>query len=214
MLISEHEHDISCYFLQIFAILLLKPMNEIKSNIEVAHIYADQKHIGAEQREAFLHLNFLQKKDLINLKEATTSVWIDDYNPKIQLLDIQQFMKSARDLYLVDFFASEKNVAAYVEQYLHLLEKSQSDYYIKFFHKNGKYPCSLVTAIWYLIRLGFIRVSDDFFLRRYSEKQFTAHEIINILPRKYETVENKTKSIFASNITISKFLSHIHTYYF
>ena len=51
-----------------------------------------------------------------------------------------------------------------------------------------KYPCSLFIAAWYLLRLGHLN-------HQYFNPDFTAEELVNILPKSLKPFEEKALEI-------------------
>ncbi len=181
------------YFLEMFLFL------SADYNIEYAHIYRD-KNFGVEQKKSIeiLHDTI---KSLQKLKKSyVLCVLIDEYNPKKQKLDFEKFITALKKSRAEpNFVFFESNLVPYYEFLLEKMTPCLRKEYKKYIEKNNKIPCSLLIAIWYLKRLGIIETKSEELqgLGHKSIKKFVARKIINILPKKYQEVEERGKKIIA-----------------
>ncbi len=169
-------------------------------NIEYAHIYSDEK-FGPPQELSIqiLHsvINELKQKK----KSYVLTVLIDDYNPQKQILGIQELIANLKRLKAKpDFIGFESKLVQYSNFLLKEMSPRLQKNYIKYIEKNKKIPCSMLIAIWYLKRLGLIKIQPEELkhLSKDSKKSFVAKKIITILPKRYQKVEKKGLEIIAS----------------
>ena len=168
-----------------------------KYSIEFAHIYLNQS-IGKEHERSvrLFHklANELHKKE----EDFSSLVLVDDYNATERILDVQELVnffqeKGARP----DFVAYESKLTTAAQKVLDMSHGSEKKLAHSFYATNGKLPCSLFIATWYLIRLGKIEVEEDFIdwdLSLRSEFE-TAEKLINILPDYYKGVEKRAMKL-------------------
>lgn len=160
-------------------------------NLEFAHIYLSDT-VSAE------HFHGLKEaRKFINRRPTRTissTILIDDYNPKTKKLDIDSFLQELKTQGLApDFVALESKLtrggqALLKKAYDSRIKRSYENY----IRNHNKYPCSFLIAVWNLIRLGLIPIPDGLFYQaRKSPKSFAAQKIYTILPRYYVTAEQK-----------------------
>lgn len=169
-------------------------------NIEYAHIYAD-KEFGSEQKQSIEILHDTINKLKLSKKRYVLSVLIDDYNPKKHVLDINKFLISLEKLGAKpDFIYFESDLVPYYKFILDHMTPRLHKEYKKYIEKNNKIPCSLLIALWYLKRLDIIETKSKElpYPKQKPIKKFAAGKIINILPERYQEVEEKGRKIIAS----------------
>lgn len=176
-----------------------RSINTSLCSIEISHIYLDQP-FSTDQTQSVREFQDLVPK--LN-SPFQTVVLLDNYN--IQNLDTkpQDVFDELKKLSIEpNHFALEKDLIVYANNFLDTVEipkvKKQYEVYIR---KYNKYPCSLLTAIWYLLRLGYLEDSQNVMTPlKKNEKFIPATRLINILPESFETVEGKCKKLIqASN---------------
>lgn len=185
-------------------------MKEKRVNVEYAHIYAD-KEFSFEQLESIIQLQKYLSK--VSRKNVALSVLIDEYNPKYIHFDETQYLLSllqhnARP----DFVGYESRLVQFKDILFQRLSKHDARGIIKFEHARGKVPCSMLIALWNLLRLGFFG-SEKQVVKRLSNVNFVAEEVINILPKKYIEVENKALRYLRES-KLSSYINRIHHIYF
>ncbi len=188
-----------------------------KFNIEIAHIYVDNKKLGKEQLESIsaLFKLFADNRNDISLATATIGVWIDDYNPIEKKLDIEKYIIEVSQLIKVDYVTSEKAVAETYDFFRNILDPKDRFYYDNYLLKKKKLPCSLVTAMWYYYRMRGAENKNVFLHDIRKEPAYFACEyIVNVLPKKFANSESKVHDIFKKNKKLKKFLPNIHTHFF
>ncbi len=181
-----------------------------KYNIELAHIYVDEL-FGENQRKS---LDIFKEKVKKNLRDYTTTLLVDDYNPKTNFLDIPSMLKEITKLDVsVDFLVFESTLTPYCDKILqkipkkylkaklfgtkHVLLLDYDGKLIGLRDQNGKYSCSLLIAAWILCRLGYFSFQD--FAFNNSRKDFVAKNLINILEKKYYESEMKVFDILRAS---------------
>ena len=157
-------------------------------SVEFFHIYTDE-NISKRHTKSIEYLDTLQKKWSFPF---TKIVLIDDYNPVRNIItggEIISYLDS-RSM-IPDYFAYESDLIGNADIFLESITSARIlKSYTRYIQNHGKYPCSLLTASWYLTRLGYldwnkvIQVSDK------SNRPFEAStRIINILPSDYKAIE-------------------------
>lgn len=165
-----------------------------------------------EHIQSILCFNFLKRR----LKNCQACILIDDYNPADNIFDIAQFLLKLESFdFIPQAVASESRLADYYKVFLQFLnqkEKKNLEQYIE--KRKGKIPCSILIAIWNLIRLGKIEINDDLFLyKNKTFKKFSEERLINVLPKKFAHSEYKASQIISKSEHKDS-LSKIHHVYF
>ncbi len=166
-------------------------------SIEFAHIYTDEKVNGNHFDSLKLALDFLS----IVQDSASTMVLIDNYNAHNRGFKTESYLKALEKRGLrPDFYAYESDLVPLAEIFLHAIEKPKIQrMYRSYIERKNKYPCSLLTATWYLVRLGHI--DGRAILHRNSDSSrrpiATADRLINILPTAFKNVEKDTHSLIS-----------------
>jgi hypothetical protein len=168
--------------------------------IEYAHIYTDQS-FGNEQIRGINELNNLEKR--LREKELSTSrlILIDDYSPAVSFnrFDFDSFFKNLKKLNaLPDVVVMESEIAKCCEITLGLISDNRLKRQLeKYVESRKKYPCSLLIASWYLLRLGAFGQDSMKVVYGNSLKIFS-DRIITILPDSFQTPENNASEIIKS----------------
>jgi len=168
-------------------------------NIEFAHIYSDQQF--NKEHEASIEKLKVVIKDLEkNNKTFNLSVLIDEYNPSKHKLSIDQFVKQLENYGIkIDYVGLESKLGIYKDQTLQEIKPKIQREYVMYIENNNKIPCSMLSVIWYLMRLGYLPAKKDVFYKYSSLKDFPTKKIINILPTYYQEVENKSLKIIQNS---------------
>lgn len=169
-------------------------MEKTKFSVEFSHIYTNEA-FSDEHRQSIQNL----KEYLPKLKDEDfqTCVFIDNYNSTEDLLDIDDFLVRLKNEGVQpDYYAYEADMAKYTEKLLNIIQdKRLRKSYEKYISQKNTLPCSFMTAIWYLIRLG---VFDRDAIVYNSEDFIPAEALINVLPERFRIVEAKTLDIINS----------------
>ncbi|HSX33321.1 MAG TPA: hypothetical protein VLF91_03225 [Candidatus Saccharimonadales bacterium] len=175
-----------------------KPSHTVVNySIEFFHTYTDEE-VGVRQLKGLKFVQQAQKAWNIN---ASYVVFIDNYNPEEHITSAQDIIQTLEQHGMSpDYFAYEADVVPNAMKLLsgvtdsHLRRNYES--YIK---NHKKLPCSLLTATWYLTRLG---VFDTSFIRSWAcpDKYRPADRLINVLPRGYEPVEDRAFRLIRASL--------------
>jgi hypothetical protein len=182
-----------------------------KYSIEFFHIYTDEK-ISARHTASVEYFKELQKSWSFPYEPI---ILIDNYNPKQHTLkkdDVIDYMKDQKiDL---NFWAYEKDMIANAELLLSSLKSNKLlKGYRKYIGNTKKYPCSLLTAAWYLTRLGYIDSSNLIKSIKQEVEYKPASRLFNILPNEYKIIEAKAKELI-NNSYHSEAVDKIQNFYY
>lgn len=165
-----------------------------RHSIEYFHIYTDET-INKHHRAS---LNYLRAADQVWNFERDHIILIDNYNPTEHTLSVEAVLDYLAEQGLSPrYWAYE---ADFVDNAKLLLEsvtdKKLKKSYTRYIADHGKFPCSLLTASWYLTRLGIfdgsmIHSTDP------TDTFEPATRLINILPEAYKSVEMRAHSLIA-----------------
>ncbi|MDZ4228018.1 MAG: hypothetical protein U1E54_02115 [Candidatus Levybacteria bacterium] len=185
-------------------------MHSIDYNIEFAHIYVDDE-FSAEQVESIEILRNL----IVNLSNQeenfVTTILIDDYNPKENILDENDLINKIKSFNIpLDFIAYESKLNQVADKLIADLPQTllrvegKKNIFLEINNKSIKLrdnlgfllknTCTLLTASWLLCRLGKYRLPDGA-IRNLSGKTFEASRIVTILPEKYRKSESRALDI-------------------
>lgn len=169
-------------------------MKKTKFSVEFSHIYTNEA-FSEEHRQSIQNL----KKYLPKLKDEDfqTCVFIDNYNSTEDLLNVDDFLRNLKhEGVRPDYYAFEADMAKYTEQLLAIIQDDRlRKSYERYISKKNILPCSFMTSIWYLIRLG---VFEKDAIVQNSKDFAPAETLINILPERFRAVEAKTLEIINS----------------
>ena len=177
-----------------------KDDQKIKYNIEYAHIYADER-FNQEHEKSVARLKQIFGELSLKPRDYTLSVLIDEYNPKKITMDINQFLEKLKSLNaLPNFVGLESTLTTHKKDLLNALDKKTKNEYRRYIKQHQRIPCSFLTAIWHLQRLGAIKTTAGALKNIIPDgKPFTAQKIITILPKKYQDVETRAKEIILAS---------------
>ena len=167
-------------------------------SVEISHIYINET-FSREHEESIEKFHKYSK----NIDGPMSSVvLIDNYNPSEDLLDLEDFIQKLTDKNAApDFLGFEANMEPYKERMLDAItDRRLKSSYARYIDGKNKLPCSFMTAIWYLIRLGHFEPGPAE-IRQMNGKEFIpAKYLINILPERFRAVEAKTLELLANSI--------------
>jgi hypothetical protein len=176
--------------------------SEIKPySVEFFHIYTDEV-IGDRHIAGLEVLRQIEQTWKFNYEKI---ILIDDYNPSIKKTDasdVLDFLESKK--MSPDYWAYESKMVENASTLLTRINNNKiKNNYLKYIEKNNKYPCSLLTASWYLTRLGYL---DTGIINPVRTKSYRAADhLLNLLPQDYEQVEQRTRLL----ITKSEFFDAV-----
>lgn len=192
-------------------------MSSIASlNIEFSHIYINENFNSEHKKAAEIVKKIL--KDEPSSKSITTTVLIDDYNPTESFFVEQEFLANLDNVGIKpDYLAYEAKLTLWTEEILREMTGKLQRKYLHYVVSKGKSPCSLLVAIWHLIRLGALELKFPSLLKEISnenlKKPFIAQKILTILPHRYESVEESSREIIRSS-RFSNYLDRMETQFF
>ena len=98
-----------------------------------------------------------------------------------------------------DFVAYEASTVHLYEKVLGMIKKNERNDVKRYYRKNGRVPCSFLIVIWHLIRLGLVENELEFYMppNEGIKKPFVGKRIITILPKRFQSVEERAKDVIA-----------------
>ncbi len=164
-----------------------------RHSVEFFHIYSDEK-IDTSHKASINYVKSAMKAwdfdyDLL--------VLIDDYNPDTHSLDLNEVFSYLESQGVPPtHWAREADMVTGAEKVLEsLTDNKLKKQYRKYIKTHQKYPCSLLTATWYLTRLG--KLSNEAIQSVDSAPFIPSNYLINILPESYKDVEQRALKIIA-----------------
>ena len=154
--------------------------------VEFFHIYTDEK-IGPTHEASLYYLQEAKRAWSFNHKLI---LLIDDYNPKDHVLSPEEVLSYLGEHgALPDFWAREGDMVDNAKLLLNSLTSNKlRKNYTRYVEQHNKYPCSLLTAAWYLTRLGAL--PNNSLIKSTSEDEYIpSTRLINILAQDYKPVE-------------------------
>lgn len=163
--------------------------------IEYAHIYTDQK---------FKKQHMLGIAELHRLSEppnSTRVILIDDYSTEISAnqFDLTQFLHflTLNDA-IPDAIILESAFVNLCPRVIDLISERSLRRKVSSYHRSrGRYPCSLLIATWYLLRLGAFGHADIHCVHGDPSKLY-ADRLVTILPDCFVTPEAEALKIIRS----------------
>lgn len=171
-------------------------------SIEFFHVYTDEE-IGIAQTRS---LEFLQEaKNVWNL-QASTVVMIDNYNPTEHTLSVDDVMAYLdKEGCKPDYWAFEADLVKNAETLMaNLTNDHLARNYRSYIVKHDKYPCSLLTATWYLTRLGVFDPNGVIRQGAASEPYEPTQYLLNILPEVYKPIEKRAHELIDKSRYMAK----------
>lgn len=166
-------------------------------SVEFFHIYTDEKISPVHIRG----MEYMKAISSVWNVNAQTVVLIDEYNPKQATLkpqDVFDFLETQGAL--PDYWAYEGALTDKAEELLSALtDRRLERSYRRYIEAHNKYPCSLLTATWYLTRLGAFDPKGVLQKCGAAEEYTAADRLINILPEGYKPVEAKAHELIAKS---------------
>lgn len=165
-------------------------------NVEFFHIYTDEK-IEGRHTQSIEHLHDLDQAWSFDYDRV---IMIDNYNPKTHTLDYQEVLKHLEEQGVApDFWVFEADMLANAQILLDSVTNNKlKKSYRQYIEKHNKYPCSLLTASWYLTRLG--RLDPSVLRATNTEQKFIpATRLFNLLPADYKSVEDRARRLILNS---------------
>jgi hypothetical protein len=171
-------------------------------SVEFFHIYTNET-IGSRHIKSLSLLKKIKKNWSLAHKSI---VLIDNYNSTKHMLTAEEILNYLdTQNVLPEYWAYEKDLVPFADKFLaKLINPKLKRSYESYIRKNKKYPCSLLTASWYLLRLG--RFENEGIVKTTLKTHKTyeaADKLLNILPDEYQNVEKRARElIYKSEFTI------------
>ena len=166
-------------------------------NIEFFHIYTDEtisdRHL--------IGLHYLRSAEQAWNFTHTRIVLIDNYNPTEQKLTASEVLSYLKKQGMTpDYWAYEADMVANARELLERLTNNKlRKNYTRYIEQHGKYPCSLLTAAWYLTRLGYLS-PKGIVSRVGNTKNYTpVARLLNLLPADYKPVEERAQELIRNS---------------
>ncbi|MFE3261001.1 hypothetical protein ACFXPS_38555 [Nocardia sp. NPDC059091] len=176
--------------------------------IEYAHIYTDQQ-FSAQHKQSIEELHKLPADT-----DSVRIVLVDDYSTGLPVgrFDMEEFLsRLSRHNALPDVVVLESTLSPFCPLVVDLIGDSKLKRKIIGYHRTrGRYPCSLLVATWYLLRLGFFGNPDVPCVYGTAEKLYT-DRILTILPDCFMTPETDALEIIreTGNLSMIQNIEHI-----
>ena len=174
-----------------------KPDAEDSYSVEISHIYLDRP-FSIDQVDS---VEQFQKAARLWDKPHNEVILFDDYNVTEAETSYEDVLDQLKKLgALPQYYAFEKDLIAYAQDFIENIKvpkiKRQYEVYID---KNNKYPCSLLTSVWYLVRLGYIMDTESVIKPVNARDSYNiASKVVNFLPSYFAEVEEKSKKLIAA----------------
>lgn len=182
----------------------IKTANKINKNkilaqeysVEYFHIYTDEQ-INSTHLKSIEYLKSIRKAWNLNY---SLIILIDNYNPTNHTLKIEEVLNVlSKHNVSPDYIAYEEDLIVYADKFLQSITDAKTLRQYKKYISNNKYPCSLLTACWYMLRLGIFE--NENVIQSLNDKEFTpAHKLVNILSSEYKEAEKKTFKLIKKSI--------------
>lgn len=163
-------------------------------SIEYFHIYTDEVISGRHQTG----LEYLRTIEKTWSFDYNRVILIDNYNPvehRLTATDVLKHLK--KEGMMPHHWAYEGDLIRNAEVLLEAVTNAKlKKQYLNYIKKNGKYPCSLLTATWYLTRLGYLDPKGIIKSSKpWRGKYVPAKRLLNLLPEDYKSVEERARAI-------------------
>lgn len=156
--------------------------------IEFCHIYTDKEFSQTQINS----IEFLKDTMTAWDFEYETVILFDNYNVGPETISNDVFFEELKTHGLLpDYWAFEKDLIHYADVLLGSIQvpkiKRQYEHYI---NSKNSYPCSFLTSIWYLMRLGYIEDTHSIIRSMQGTDSFVPSErLVNILAHDFMAVE-------------------------
>ena len=179
-------------------------------SVEYFHIYLDEE-IGERHNASIQQLQVIEAN---TMGQCARIVMIDDYTvgpPAIDESDVLEHL-SGKDA-APDCLAYESRLIPQAPALLHAVSNRRlCRSYERYVASNGRYPCSLLTAVWYVIRLGGLR-ADGVIRPLSADPWWPAALLVNVLPADLDELEGRALELIASS-PFSSYLPRIRNVFY
>lgn len=171
---------------------------KLKYGVEFFHIYIDEK-INKHHMKSIEYLKTM--KDVWEI-DSQLILLIDNYNPTKKVTDVDTILKflQLNDVE-PDYWAFEASLSRFADEVLEgMTDIHLRKNYSKYIDDHKKLPCSLLTATWYLLRLGALEGYEEVINPVGKNGLYVpVDRLINILPFEYKAIELKVLKIIKSS---------------
>lgn len=178
------------------SILSLASSTDVVCGVEFFHIYTDEEINASHDATAEYLIKAKQDWEF----KSHSIVLIDNYNPAEHTLTPEMvFEHLNRKGSLPEFWAFEADMAANAKELLEGVTSAKlKRNYERYIENHDKYPCSLLTASWYLTRLGYLEYESV--IKPLNEDIYMPPAtLLNILPEDYREVEGRCFEIIKNS---------------
>jgi hypothetical protein len=186
-------------------------------NIEVAHVYAD------ERLSEIHHRSILRMKEIVKDGD-TLSIMLDDYNSEkwdirledfVKILELTHSVKISMVVYESSLTKNaEKLLQAIPPEYLSVESFDRSTRKVTFLNYDGlkialkseysetgntHYKCCLLTAAWQLSRLGLFQF-DPVWMDKFDDAPIYSDSVVSIIDSQFRENELKCLKIIESSV--------------
>lgn len=167
-------------------------------SVEFFHIYTDETIADRH----LMGLEYLREAERAWTINRSRIVLIDNYNPKVHITTVDDVLKSLNEEGMCpDYWAYEGSLIENAKEFLEFVtDRKLKKNYARYIDQHGKYPCSLLTATWYLTRLGYFDFSDVIHAVNNGGMYTSAARLVNLLPRDYKPVESRARLLIEESV--------------
>jgi hypothetical protein len=162
-------------------------------SVEYFHIYSDE-NIEDRHTKSIEYLKTMHESWDFDYQKA---ILIDNYNPTTVVIEASEILAFLDSISMrPDYWAYEKDMIENAKILLDAINNKKIEKEYRTYIKNhNKYPCSLLTAAWYLTRLGYLNSEGIIRTTIFGDNFIPAERLLNILPQDYKTTEARAFKI-------------------
>lgn len=167
---------------------------DLEYSVEFFHIYTDEI-INGRHTMGLEYLKAIEATWSLNYKRI---ILVDNYNPDYHTLSAEDVLKYLeKQKMLPDYWAYEKDLVNNAQLFLESVSNRKlRNSYLRYVEKTNKYPCSLLTAAWYLTRLGYLEAGDIIKSTNSVNPDYkVVDRLFNLLPQDYKNIEERAKEL-------------------
>lgn len=175
------------------SVATVAPAPRIVYSVEFFHIYTDETISERHLRG----VEYLRAAEKAWSFEHEQIVLIDNYNPTSHITSAEDVLDYlGQKGVMPSFWAYEGDLIKNAQELLNAITDSRlKRSYARYIDQHRKYPCSLLTASWYLTRLGYFSATGVIHSVSAEYSYTPAVRLVNLLPRDYSGVEGRAHEI-------------------
>ncbi len=167
-------------------------------NIEYAHIYTDQEASDEQRLSVEATLRYL--RGLPERTSTVLTVMVVEYHPKHSNLLLTSYIDFLEDMNLrPHYVVMEGDLRVHAYKVLYSLPRRMRRDLSRRISSKESFPCSLLTATWYLYRLGCFGNHVPTLQIGIPTPEFFAKRIVTVLPEFYQANENRALEIIEAS---------------